>query len=45
MSVGKSVREITALTERSLTAVRRTYTISECDFNRVNKAFNVKKKC
>ena len=42
MSVGKSVREITALTETSPTAARRTYTISECDFNRVNEAFNVK---
>ena len=44
MSVGKSVREITALTETSLTAARRTYriTISECDFNRFNEAFNVK---
>ena len=42
MSVGKSVREITAPTETSLTATGRTYTISECNFNRVNEKFNAK---
>ena len=36
MSVRKSVREITALTVTSLTATGQTYTISECDFNRVS---------
>ena len=43
MTVGKSVHEITALIETPLTATEQTYTISECNINKINERFSVKR--